>query len=384
MKKLVLVGGSGSIGDQVIDIVLSHPSDFQLIGLAVGTRVNKVLQLQNKLDIPYICVAKEKDVVAVQQAFPKATIFYGDEGLVSISKLSCDLFVNALVGFVGLKPTLTAIESGNDVALANKESLVVGGELVWKYLDKYHVNLYPIDSEHSAIWQCLQGNSIEDVDKLIITASGGSFRDKTRDELTNVTAIDALKHPNWSMGSKITIDSATMMNKGFEVIEAHFLFHLPYNKIETILHRQSIVHSFVQYKDHSILAQLGVSDMRIPIQYALTYPHRETMAFDNVLDLKSICSLTFEELSFERYPLLKLAYEVGEKGGILACIMNGANEECVYAFLEGKIAFLDIEKIVYECVHHFENHTYDSYNELYEYDCKARDYARQLIERNFK
>lgn len=381
MKKLVLVGGSGSIGTQVIDIVQANPDKFQIIALAVGSRVNNVVDIAKKLNINCICVKNKSDVDSIANELQNGEIYYGDEGLLKLAKMPCDLFVNALVGFVGLEPTIAAIEAGNDIALANKETLVVAGELVERKMAEHNVKLYPIDSEHSAIFQCLQGNKKEEVDSLIITASGGSFRDKTRDELKNVTKNDALKHPNWSMGNKITIDSATMMNKGFEVIEAHYLFHLPYERIRVLLHRQSIVHSMVEYVDHSIIAQLGVSDMRIPIQYALTYPDRFDMKYDNRLDLVKAANLTFEELSFERYPLLRLAYEVGKAKGILPCVMNAANEVAVAAFINERISFLDIEKIVIDTVKHFENREYSTIDVLRDYDSKARDYALELIER---
>lgn len=381
MKRIVLVGGSGSIGVQTIDIIENNLDQFELIGIGVGTRIHHMIEVANKLKVPYLCVQKEEDVALVKEAVPHATVFWGDDGLMKLASLECDLFVNALVGFAGLAPTICAIEHGSNIALANKETLVVAGELVERKLKEHQVSLYPIDSEHSAIFQCLQGNSIKEVKNLIITASGGSFRDKTRDELIHVTKDDALKHPNWSMGNKITIDSATMMNKGFEVIEAHYLFNLPYSQIKTILHRQSIVHSLVEYIDNSIIAQLGCSDMRIPIQYALTYPKRMEMKIENSLDLLSLGTLSFENLSFERYPLLALAYEVGQAKGIWPCVMNAANEVAVASFIAERISFLDIERIVIETVRSFENVTYNSVEDLKKYDSEARKFAFDLVER---
>ena len=234
--------------------------------------------------------------------------------------------------------------------MANKESLVAGGELVKEALRASKGILYPIDSEHSAIFQCLQGNQTSEVERLIITASGGSFRDRTREQLKNVSVEEALAHPNWKMGGRITIDSATMMNKGFEVIEAHYLFDLPYEKIDTIIHPQSIVHSFVEYRDHAVMAQLGTADMRIPIQYALTYPHRETMKQDNRLDLAALKELTFREMDFKRFPLLALAYEVGKRKGNMGAVLNGADEEAVRLFLNHEITFLEIEAAVKKAV----------------------------------
>ena len=275
MKKIVLLGASGSIGTQTIDVVSNHKDEFHIIGLSVGYRINKLRNILDEFFIPYVSVAKEEDMQLLQKEYPSVTFFCGEEGLKALASLKdYDMLVNAVVGFRGLIPTLTAIENGKDVALANKESLVVGGELIKQALKKFNVHLYPIDSEHSAIFQCLQGNQSSEIDKLILTASGGSFRDKKREELHQVTVKEALCHPNWQMGGRITIDSATMMNKGFEVIEAHYLFNIPFEKIEVLIHRESVIHSMVQYQDHALMAQLGTADMRIPIQYALSYPNR--------------------------------------------------------------------------------------------------------------
>ena len=283
--------------------------------------------------------------------YPDVNFYFGNEGLCHLATLAqADIVVNALVGFRGLKPTLAAIKANKHLALANKESLVAGGELVKEALRASKGILYPIDSEHSAIFQCLQGNQTSEVERLIITASGGSFRDRTREQLKNVSVEEALAHPNWKMGGRITIDSATMMNKGFEVIEAHYLFDLPYEKIDTIIHPQSIVHSFVEYRDHAVMAQLGTADMRIPIQYALTYPHRETMKQDNRLDLAALKELTFREMDFKRFPLLALAYEVGKRKGNMGAVLNGADEEAVRLFLNHEITFLEIEAAVKKAV----------------------------------
>jgi len=243
-----------------------------------------------------------------------------------------------------------AIKTHKDIALANKETLVMAGDIINKLIHEFHVHLYPVDSEHSALWQVLKGEHQEDIQKLVITASGGSFRDKTRKELIHVTVEDALKHPNWNMGAKITVDSATMMNKGLEVIEAHHLFHLPYDKIETILHKESVVHGLIYFKDGTIKASLSVSDMRIPIAYALFYPKRTV--YDQHLELTN---LSFEPMNGERFPLLKLAYQVGEAGGLLPTVMNAANEAAVKLFLNRQISFLEIENIVIDTVNHFKN-----------------------------
>ncbi|MBE6114334.1 MAG: 1-deoxy-D-xylulose-5-phosphate reductoisomerase [Erysipelotrichaceae bacterium] len=375
MKRIVLLGASGSIGDQVLDIVEDHPDQYVIIGLSVGRRVEKLAAYLRSHDVPYACVQYEEDRKALEVEFPNTVFFSGDEGLKKMSELQCDLFINALVGFAGVVPTLTAIKTGNTIALANKETLVAAGELVNQALQENNVKILPIDSEHSAIFQCIQNAPSSDVKRLIITASGGSFRDRTREELANVTVKDALSHPNWSMGSKITIDSATMMNKGFEVIEAHYLFDLPYTSIDTIMHRESIIHSMVEFKDHSVLAQLGQADMRIPIQVALSHPERLEMQRDNRLDLLKVGTLHFEELSHERYPLLALAYRVGKAKGALPCVMNAANEVAVSRFLKGEISFLDIERIVIGMVDAYENHPITSVDQLIQIDQETREKA---------
>ena len=347
MKHLYILGSCGSIGTQTLDIVRRYPNDFTVEGISVGRNLELAQKIIDEFNPKIVCV---RNVEHISKIKTNAKVVYGDEGLIEVCKYgeaNNSLLVNALVGASGLVPTVTAIKHGRDIALANKETLVMAGDIINALIKEHNVKLFPIDSEHSAIWQCLAGENIKEVKKLIITASGGSFRDKTRDELLDVSVSDALNHPNWSMGSKITIDSATMMNKGFEVIEAHHLFNLSYDEIETILHRQSIVHSLVEFKDNTIKAQLGTADMRIPILYALSYPNH--IEFDTPsLDLKKVYSLTFEELCQKRYPCLSYAYFAGRKGGIYPTVLNAANEAAVSLFLNGKIKFLDIESIIYE------------------------------------
>ena len=376
MKKIVLLGASGSIGEQVMDIVREHPDEFSVVALSVGKRVNKLADYLNEFEVPYACVQFKEDLEKLSVQFPKTKFFYGDDGLLELAKLDCDLFINSLVGFAGVAPTLCAIECGHTIGLANKETLVAAGDLVCALAKEKNVSILPIDSEHSAIFQCLKGSPISEVERLIITASGGSFRNRSREELVGVTVEDALSHPNWSMGAKITIDSATMMNKGFEVIEARYLFDLPYEKIDTVLHKESIIHSFVEFKDHSILAQLGQADMRIPIQVAMAYPNRLDMKQENRLDLVKMGSLHFEELSFERYPLLGLAYEAGKQGGILPCVMNAANEVAVARFLNGEIEFLDIERIVCDIVRNTKNQPVRDLSQLIEINEEIRRIAK--------
>ena len=274
-------------------------------------------------------------------------ILTANEALSDIaSDPNVDIVVNAVMGSVGLRATLAAIEAKKQIAFANKETLVTAGHLVMEAVQRTGVPLLPVDSEHSAIYQALNGEKKEQVNKLILTASGGSFRDKSRSELEGVTIEDALKHPNWSMGAKITIDSATMMNKGLEVIEAHWLFSIPYDKIEVLLHRESIIHSMVEFVDYSVIAQLGTPDMRIPIQYALTFPNRLSLQQSKPLQLAEIGKLHFEKMDEDRFPCLSYAYEAGKVGGSLPTVLNAANEAAVALFLEGKISFLEIEKVI--------------------------------------
>ncbi len=351
MKKINLLGASGSIGMQTLDVCLQHPEEFEIVAFSVGKNIDNCIEILGKIPVDLVCVSEKKDADYLKEYFPDLKIVHGEEGLIEVATYEKgDILVNALVGFVGLIPTLKAIEAKKEIALANKETLVVGGELVLEACREHNVKLIPIDSEHSAIFQALQGNKIENVHKLIITASGGSFRNKSREELKDVTVEEALNHPNWKMGPKITIDSATMMNKGFEVIEAHYLFGINYDDIEVVIHPESVIHSMVEYKDHAIMAQLGTPDIRLPIQYALSVPNRLSLN-DESVDFVKLKQLTFKEADFNRYPLLKLAYVVGKKAGNLPAVLNGANEMANELFRQGKISFIDIEKLVIEACH---------------------------------
>ena len=377
MKRVVILGVSGSIGMQTVDVIEQHRDQFTIVAYSVGHNIERLHELLKRWPIKEVAVAKESDAMDLALRYPDVNFYYGNEGLCHLATLAqADIVVNALVGFRGLKPTLAAIKANKHLALANKESLVAGGELVKEALRASKGILYPIDSEHSAIFQCLQGNQTSEVERLIITASGGSFRDRTREQLQNVSVEEALAHPNWKMGGRITIDSATMMNKGFEVIEAHYLFDLPYEKIDTIIHPQSIVHSFVEYRDHAIMAQLGTADMRIPIQYALTYPHRETMKQDNRLDLAALKELTFREMDFKRFPLLALAYEVGKRKGNMGAVLNGAYEEAVRLFLNHEITFLEIEAAVKKAVDEVPYIASPTLAQLEQSDALAREIVR--------
>lgn len=379
MKKILLLGASGSIGVQTIDVLENHPEMFELVAFSVGKQIDKARSILNKFNVKEVCISKKEDAELLQKEYPEVHFSYGNEGLDYLASLdNYDLCVNALVGFVGLRPTLCAIEHGKDVALANKETLVVAGELVQKAMDKHHVELFPIDSEHSAIAQCLRGNKYDQVNRLIITASGGSFRDKSREELENVTLEQTLKHPNWAMGAKITIDSATMMNKGFEVIEAHYLFGFDYDHIDVVLHPESIIHSMVEYKDHSVMAQLGNADMRLPIQYALCYPERFEMNTEP-LDLVKIGTLHFREMDTKRFPLLRLAYDMGRKGGNMPCVMNAANEEANFAFQRGEVGFMDIERLIFAAIDSCEYEPIESVNDIFKWDTWTREFVRKKI-----
>lgn len=346
MKKIILLGASGSIGNQTIDVICDHPEAFELVGLSVGHNLEYLHEVLKKVNTKHICVIDPLACQALQQLYPDRFFYYGDEGLIRLAQMSCDVVVNALVGFAGLKPTIAAIKSGHTIALANKETLVVAGDLIKSLAKQYKVSLVPIDSEHSAIFQALQGEKRDCLKRLIITASGGSFRHLTREELKNVSVADALKHPNWQMGSKITIDSATMFNKGFEVIEAHHLFDVDYDDIDVVIHEQSVVHSMIEFVDTSIIAQLGTPNMRVAISYALSYPNRLSISNSESLDFTKALNMTFKPVDFDRYPALKMAYEAGRAKGSAPVVLNGANEQAVALFLEGKIPFLAIEELV--------------------------------------
>lgn len=384
MKRIILLGASGSIGMQTIDVIAHHPDEFKLVAFSVGKRIEKAREILEQFDVREVCVQSEEDKKILEKEYPQVHFYCGDDGLLKLVSLKDgDWVVNALVGFVGLKPTLCAIEHHKNIALANKETLVVGGKYVNEAVKKNQVKLTPIDSEHSAIFQCLQGVQKEDVDKLIITASGGSFRDKSRDQLKGVSVKQALSHPNWTMGAKITIDSATLMNKGFEVIEAHYLFDTDYDHIDVLVHKESIIHSLIQTKDGALLAQMGTADMRLPIQYALSVPKRFELNQAALCDLASLGTLHFEKPDTERFPLLKTAYECGRKEGNACAILNAANEVAVHAFLNEQIEFLDIEKLIFKALDEIEYISDASLEQIFETDAKTRAYVNQLLKGGF-
>ncbi len=386
-KKIVLLGASGSIGTQTIDIIEQHPEQYELVAFGVGKNIEYARTLLTKYPVSLVSVERKEDRDILANEFPTTTFVYGNDGLVElVTKPEYDLCVNALVGFVGLQPTLKALESKHNVALANKETLVVGGELVNKTAKENGCVITPIDSEHSAIAQCLAGNPTKQIKRLIITASGGSFRNKTREELEDVTVEMALSHPNWHMGAKITIDSATMMNKGFEVMEAHYLFHLPYEQIDVIMHDESIIHSMVEYKDGAVMAELGTPDMRIPIQYAMSDLEnlRSDLNLGESLDLAKIGTMHFHAPDYARFPLLKLAYDIGKNPGTKQAVLNAANEVANLAFREKQISFLMIEEVIIATIEAFENKQVTSFEELVEVDRNARAYALEYIKNKEK
>ncbi|NLY87245.1 MAG: 1-deoxy-D-xylulose-5-phosphate reductoisomerase [Clostridiales bacterium] len=349
MKKVLILGSTGSIGCQTLDIIRENKDKFEVAGLTCRSRVDVIISQIREFSPSAVCVGSEKDAVRIKSEFRDLEVLYGEEGLVQIAKMECDIVLNALMGISGLAPTCEAIKGGKDIALANKETLVAGGKIVTDLAKQYNINILPVDSEHSAIFQCLEGKIGRNPKKIILTASGGPFRGFSLGELESVRVEEALNHPKWRMGSKITIDSATMMNKGLEVIEARWLFDIPGSKIDICVHPQSIVHSMVEFEDTSVMAQLGLPDMRIPISLALNYPNRLPYEGES-LDFFTVGShLTFEKPDKKVFRCIELAYTALEKGGSYTVAMNGANEELVEMFLKGKIKFTDIPNII-ECV----------------------------------
>lgn len=349
MRNLYLLGATGSIGRQVLQIVDAHPDDFRIVTLSANENLEGMTALISRYHPAYVAMGSPEAARILRVRFPGLSVGEDETGLLEAATFRPDdadgLLVNALVGSCGLLPTHRALEIGRSVALANKETLVIGGDLIMPLAKKRGARIYPIDSEHSAIWQCLGDDDVSTVRRLVITASGGAFREKSRAELAGVTPEDALRHPTWSMGPKITVDSATMMNKGFEIIEAHHLFGIPGERIETVLHPESYIHSFVEFVDGSLLAQISDHDMRLPISHALFGgTRRETPV--RPLDLSRIGAFTFAPLDPSRYPCLGMAREAMKKGGLLPCAMNAANEAAVRLFLEKRISFLEIETIV--------------------------------------
>ena len=346
-KHITLLGATGSIGIQTIDIIKEHPQEFKLVAFSAGRNLDKTREIIREFSPSLVSVQDENDAILLKKEFPSIELAYGSKGLIDVATHpDASVLVNAVLGSVGLESTLEAIKQQKTIALANKETLVTAGHLVMAAAAKYQSPILPVDSEHSALFQSMNGEKRSQVSKLILTASGGSFRDRTRKELESVTIQDALNHPNWSMGAKITIDSATMMNKGLEVIEAQVLFDMSYDDIDVLLHRESIIHSMVEFHDTSVMAQLGTPDMRVPIQYALSYPDRLPRKQAKRLNLVEIGKLHFEEMDLQRFRALQLAYDAGRAGGSMTAVLNAANEAAVALFLNGDIRFLQIEEFI--------------------------------------
>lgn len=379
MKNISILGSTGSVGTQTLDVVAMHPESFTVDGLAAGSNTSLLLEQVRRFQPRRISVSTKELAESIRSELPSGVeLYYGDEGLVEIAAGGdADTVVTAVVGSVGLKSTLAAIEAGRHIGLANKETLVTAGHLVTELATRKGVKLLPIDSEHSAIFQCLNGENRGDIANITITASGGSFRDYTRDQLKEVTVEDALRHPNWSMGAKITIDSATMVNKGLEVIEAHWLFGLPYDQVNVLLHPESIIHSYVEFCDSSIIAQLGSPDMRVPIQYALTYPQRWASPAKR-LSLAEIGSLTFREMDYVRFPALRLAIECGRAAGTATTAFNAANEIAVARFLRREISFLHIEEIIDAVLQRHDNVSHPDLEQIQHCDAMTRELAAKL------
>lgn len=380
MKNITLLGSTGSIGRQTVEVALANPDKIKIKAL-VAHKSDELLEEQINLLQPDLAVLSDKEAAARLQAryHGRTEILVGEEGVLAAATYAgSDTVLASMVGYAGLRPTLAAINCGKNIALANKETLVAAGSIVMQAVADKGVSLTPVDSEHSAIFQALRGGRVSEVKRLIITASGGPFRGRKRSELENVTLAQCLNHPNWSMGKKVTLDSSTLANKGLEVMEAHWLFNMPYEKIAVVVHPQSIVHSLVEFCDGSVIAQMGDPDMRLPIQYALSWPERYPYAFDQ-LDLVKYGTLTFEAPDLEAFPSLAIAIECGKAGGTLPCAFNAANEEAVNAFLEGKIKYLDIPYITATVTQKHQSVTNPTIEDIEVADAAARAAAQAVI-----
>lgn len=379
MKTVCLLGASGSIGRQTLDVMKKNPSDFLLVSFSVGKQTRKISSiLRNFPSVKAICIGDKSKLSYYKKQYPNISFFAGDEGLLKLIDSPADMVVNALVGFVGLLPTLHALKKNRIVCLANKEALVVGGELVNDLLNKGYGKLYPIDSEHSALKKCLMVDD-KNVSKLVLTASGGAFRNLNREQLKSVTPEDALKHPTWKMGNKITIDCSTMINKAFEVIEAHYLFGYPYEQIGIKLHDESMIHSYVVYKDGTLRLDIGKPDMRKPIKLAL-YEFLSSFETKTANSLDKFNKWHFHDFNSKRYPIVSLAEKVIKEKGTYGAVFNASNEVAVYAFLNKEIPFLMIEDIVTKAMNEHKNIRHPNYEEIAKIDAKTRLFARKMIE----
>jgi len=380
MRRVVILGSTGSIGAQALDVV-ARSDDLQVVGLSAAGRWERLVAQAEEFGVERIGLSDPEAAVRASSAWGRGEVVAGAEGIVRlVTEAQADLVLNGLVGSAGLGPTVAALAEGIDVALANKESLVVGGELVMQLAEATRAKVIPVDSEHSALFQLLRKEPPGAVERLVLTASGGPFRGRTLDELRDVGLQDALAHPTWDMGGKITIDSATLMNKGLEVIEAHHLFGLPYGRIEVVVHPESIVHAVVDLNDGASLAHMGHPDMRVPISFALHYPERADVPVER-LDLARVGSLTFEPPDLDTFPCLALARDAALAGGTAPCVLNAANEVAVHAFLAGRLRFLDVATVIRGALETIEPAAVGSFEDLYDADASAREVAASLVER---
>jgi 1-deoxy-D-xylulose-5-phosphate reductoisomerase len=379
VRRVIILGSTGSIGTQALDVV-ERSADLEVVGLAAASRVEPLIEQARRYGVSRIALADEQSAARASELWTDGEVLAGAEGLIElITDTDCDLVLNGLMGSAGLGPTIAALGEGIDLALANKESLVVGGELVTTLAEATGARIIPVDSEHSALFQLISSESPGTVDRLVLTASGGPFRGRSASELANVTVEEALAHPTWDMGGKITIDSATLMNKGLELIEARHLFGVDYDRIDVVVHPQSIIHALVHLNDGASLAHLGYPDMRVPISYALHYPERADVPV-RTLDLAELGRLTFEPPDVEAFPCLRLAREAAVAGGTAPCVLNASNEIAVSAFLEGELSFLGIAEVIERSLEQLPAEPVRHFSDLYRSDAAARELALELVE----
>ncbi len=381
MKKIVILGSTGSLGVQTLEVIDFLPENWQVIALTANKNIDLLERQALKFNVKY-AVLKDKNLALDLKNRLREThteVLAGSESINFVAGLDVDLAINSLVGAAGLKPSISALKKGNILGLANKESMVIGGRIINKILEENKTKILPIDSEHNAIFQIIKNHNIKEINKILLTASGGPFLNLSIDELENVSVEEALQHPNWNMGNKITIDSATMMNKGLEVIEAHWLFKQPYDKIDVIIHPESIIHSLVEFTDHALMAEMGVSDMRLPIQNVLTYPARQKSPVAR-LDLFTVGQLNFLPPDLKKFPALKLAYEAGKEGGSFPAVLNGANEIAVELFLQKEISYIQIPLLIEKVLNKHKKINYPSESDLYNIDNWSRKMAREVAQ----
>ncbi|MGL4641485.1 MAG: 1-deoxy-D-xylulose-5-phosphate reductoisomerase [Cetobacterium sp.] len=377
MKNITILGSTGSIGTNALKVIAAKNEEFKVLGISGYSNFELLKEQIEKFDPKYICIGDKNKAEELKEMYPKKVIYFGDDGLKSMGALDeADIVLTAISGAIGIEATVEAIKKEKRIALANKETMVAAGEYINNLLKKYpKAEIIPVDSEHSALFQSMQGSSKDEVKTLIITASGGTFRGKKLEDLKEVTVEQALKHPNWSMGRKITIDSSTLINKGLEVIEAHMLFNIDYDNIEVLVHPQSIIHSMVEFKDSSIIAQIGVPDMKLPIQYAFTYPKREESSELERLNLKRLKELTFDEVDSDVFKGVDLAFKAGRVGKTMPCVFNSANEVAVELFLKGQIKFLEIYEIIERAMQEHQVKEVDSLEVIKETDKETRKWV---------